>query len=196
MQEFPGRKQLKTPNKNCKYCGEPFYVPPCFFNTIVYCSAECRKKDQRIRGICRFCGKVISIQKNRGKVLFCNNKCYTEWKKQQIGKKCFAWKNGNTPIEKAERKRSEYKDWRKAVFERDNFICQICLKRGEKLNAHHIKSFSKYPDSRYDVSNGITLCISCHRSIHKSCGFSRPSDYIAALNIRAKAFVSEPMVTG
>lgn len=31
--------------------------------------------------------------------------------------------------------------------------------------------------------------------ICKSCGFSLPADYIAALNIRAKALVSEPMVT-
>lgn len=30
----------------------------------------------------------------------------------------------------------------------------------------------------------------------KSCGFSLPSDYIAALNIRAKAEVNQPMVTG
>lgn len=55
-----------------------------------------------------------------------------------------------------------YTDWRKAVFERDNYTCQHCQQRGQALQAHHIRSWSKFPDLHYEVVNGLTLCKSCH----------------------------------
>lgn len=57
----------------------------------------------------------------------------------------------------------EYIQWRKAVYERDDFNCQECKARGGKLEAHHIKPFATHPELRFEVSNGITLCKSCHR---------------------------------
>lgn len=38
-----------------------------------------------------------------------------------------------------------------------------CNKVGGPLHAHHIKSFAFYPDERYDLNNGKTLCINCHK---------------------------------
>ena len=61
----------------------------------------------------------------------------------------------------------EYRDWRKAVYERDGYTCQICGKRGGNLNAHHIKHFAQYPELRMDITNGITLCYDCHRAVHR-----------------------------
>lgn len=61
----------------------------------------------------------------------------------------------------------EYRQWREAVFKRDNWTCQECQKRGGDLEAHHIKAFYKYPKLRFEISNGQTLCIICHMKIDK-----------------------------
>ena len=65
------------------------------------------------------------------------------------------------------RRCSEYQNWRKAVFERDGYTCQICGQKGYELNAHHILHYSKHPDLRYELSNGITLCEECHKKVHR-----------------------------
>ncbi len=43
-------------------------------------------------------------------------------------------------------------------------MCYLCEARKE-LEAHHLKSFIQYPDLRFDINNGITLCKKCHDSI-------------------------------
>lgn len=65
------------------------------------------------------------------------------------------------------RRSGEYNNWRRLVFERDEYTCQSCGQHGGILNAHHIKPFSKFPDLRLDINNGITLCKDCHRGVHK-----------------------------
>lgn len=68
------------------------------------------------------------------------------------------------------RRCSAYKVWRTSVYERDNYTCQMCNARGCRLNAHHIKSYARFPSLRYDVSNGVTLCESCHKFVHSRKG--------------------------
>jgi len=72
------------------------------------------------------------------------------------------WKGGITPIIFALRKSKEYRHWRNAVLERDGFRCQKCHKSNRRLDAHHIFSFTLFPELRFDVSNGITVYASCH----------------------------------
>ena len=59
--------------------------------------------------------------------------------------------------------------WRKAVLKRDNFCCKECSfedKKGGQLNAHHIIPVRDPKCNKYDVNNGICLCIDCHVKIH------------------------------
>lgn len=64
----------------------------------------------------------------------------------------------------------EYDEWRKAVFQRDDYTCQRCGQRGGRLHAHHIKAWAEYPELRYDVANGITYCAKCHQAVHQEQG--------------------------
>lgn len=73
------------------------------------------------------------------------------------------WKGGITLAQEAARSSLEAKLWRKAVFERDNYTCTGCGARGGYLNADHIKPFADYPELRWELDNGRTLCVSCHR---------------------------------
>ena len=61
-------------------------------------------------------------------------------------------------------RRNPYRAWRIAVFTRDNYTCQICEIHGSKAYLHvdHIKQWAFYPELRYEVSNGRTLCKNCH----------------------------------
>lgn len=83
------------------------------------------------------------------------------------GEKCHLWRGGITPINNKIRSSIEYKEWRKAVYERDNYTCVWCGdKTSGNLQADHIKPFSLYPELRLVVDNGRTLCRDCHKKTH------------------------------
>lgn len=83
-----------------------------------------------------------------------------------------AWRPDKSPsaYANAVRRSAEYKDWRKAVYERDEHTCQICGRRGGKLHAHHLNSFTTFPGLRYDPANGVTLCNEHHLEFHRQFG--------------------------
>lgn len=80
------------------------------------------------------------------------------------GEKHPAWKGGITKISHKIRTSLEYKQWRQAVLERDNFTCVLCgyvSGKPRDMRADHIKPFHLYPDLRFEVSNGRALCVPC-----------------------------------
>jgi len=77
-----------------------------------------------------------------------------------VGEKAGHWKGGS--YAGLHRHTAEWKDWRKSVFSRDDYTCQMCGRRGVYLEAHHIWPRAKYPDRVFDIDNGITLCRDCH----------------------------------
>ena len=70
-------------------------------------------------------------------------------------------------MEKRNFKDPKYKEWRRRVYSRDGWKCQMpyCPRTSKKLEAHHIKRWANFPSLRYVVTNGITLCKFCHDRI-------------------------------
>lgn len=56
----------------------------------------------------------------------------------------------------------EYREWRKSVLKRDNYLCALCNEHEKEMHAHHILTKAKYPHLIFDINNGITLCEDCH----------------------------------
>lgn len=79
------------------------------------------------------------------------------------GDKNSNWKGGVSPINHRIRESAEYKDWRTAVFKRDDYTCQECGSRGYRLQVDHIKPFAYFPELRLVIENGRTLCVECHQ---------------------------------
>jgi 5-methylcytosine-specific restriction endonuclease McrA len=62
------------------------------------------------------------------------------------------------------RKTREYRIWRANVIRRDK-VCTVCGS-GQHRQAHHIEQGAYNTALRYDISNGVTLCRTCHTSFH------------------------------
>lgn len=108
---------------------------------------------------------------NKGKK--CNPPSEQHRKKLSEGvKKAYDKKGRITPHRILLRTSKKYLDWRRSVFERDNYTCQGCgAKSGngkrQPLNAHHIIPVSIDESMIFEKDNGVTLCIECHQETHK-----------------------------
>jgi predicted restriction endonuclease len=103
------------------------------------------------------------------KIVFCpfKNQFNRDLLNSRSGNFHWNWKGGISSENKILRNSSEYKQWRTNVFNRDEFTCQECGAYGVILNAHHIKPWAKYPEFRFDIDNGLTLCKECHIEVHR-----------------------------
>lgn len=121
---------------------------------------------------CLQCNEVFEKQSTRSRrdflerCKFCSKKCYNLSMKgvtlSEERKNILFRNHGKTSAQKSVRESTQYKDWRISIFERDNYTCQDCKVKGGKLQADHIKPFAFYPELRFEMSNGRTLCVSCH----------------------------------
>lgn len=97
----------------------------------------------------------------------------------KVGASHPSWRGGKTPLRNEIRRWTRYKDWRDAVYNRDDYTCQECNGRGGDLQAHHIVPVNKILrdnaiktaeqalrcNQLWDISNGDTLCEKCHPKV-------------------------------
>jgi len=74
------------------------------------------------------------------------------------------WIKDRSLLKKREQRNdSAYIAWRREVWLRDNFTCKIANPDcNGRIEAHHILGWKSYPELRYQVNNGITLCHAHH----------------------------------
>lgn len=84
------------------------------------------------------------------------------------GEKHWNWKGGITSWRKILYSSAAYKNWRNAVFERDDYTCRVCGERGGNVESHHILPVRDNKNTLliFDINNGITLCKRCHRETY------------------------------
>jgi hypothetical protein len=164
-----GIKPRKRTISVCIVCGKSFEHKS--YRKAKYCSKLCwshRNPKEMIE--CLYCGKEYWTYDKTRK--YCSKKCSDKHHGElSSGVNSHLWRGGKTSLNKLERSRAKYNEWRNKVFQRDRYTCCKCGITGGHgkavfLNAHHIKSFSEHPESRYDISNGITLCKNCHLLEH------------------------------
>lgn len=156
--------------KTCSTCGNSFYTKPFRAKTQKFCSIKCRPQVWN-KGLTKADPRVMTYivkvaQAHKGKRVSRNTEFVTG-DKRISGESHWNWKGGvhlmNKGVRQSIMSLGIYKNWRKAVFERDNFTCCLCSKRGGILHADHIKPFSLHPELIVELSNGRTLCSPCHR---------------------------------
>lgn len=76
-----------------------------------------------------------------------------------------------TKEEREGRRGAAHDDWSRMVLERDDFTCGMCSKVGGKLVAHHLNSYNWDRENRYNIDNGVTMCVECHREFHSIYGY-------------------------
>lgn len=160
--------------KNCVECSAPFKVQ----------RSQTKERKKIVNG------KIFLYRGGR----FCSRKCFSVYFKKNIkttlGK---TWKHSNEYRSKLSDARKgvrnpafihgEYsgakrrgltlpqQQWRRKIYERDKFTCQMCgVRNGSgkttKLQAHHICPWGLFAKLRYRLSNGVTLCVGCHKRTH------------------------------
>ena len=165
-----GKKGRKYPHLRkarigtCLVCGKEFRAINDFKEyKQKYCSKECWSKRGQVlyEHECLRCGKKFKTRDKRIKK-YCSRQCAF---KDMVGKKAGRFKDGKSLERDSARLAKEVTEWREAVYKRDNYTCQECGIKGN-IHAHHIKSWAEYPELRFDIDNGITLCEGCHGEIH------------------------------
>jgi len=168
--------------KSCPVCNTEFISYKCENKKI--CSRKCfsgyikqhPEMYKNIRNLASFTGKKHS-DKSKAKMRKATLRLISEGKRDMsamselarpfnTGANNVNWKGGISKINRTDRQNAsqtkEYKQWRKMVFERDNYTCQICEQYNGVLHADHIERWADNKELRYTVTNGRTLCVACH----------------------------------
>lgn len=158
MRNSLGQFERGTPNPNkkvwvkktCPACQSSFEVKPSLIR-VIHCSQSCARKGKDSPRK----GAVLSPEQ-KSKI----STAHRTWKERNPERVHWNFIGDRSLLAKhQERNDMAYKEWRKQVWLRDNFVCKIANPDCKgRIEAHHILSWTSYPKLRYEVNNGITLC--------------------------------------
>lgn len=156
------------------------------FKNFGYYSTDLKiQSNKKVIAVCESCKKerVLAFQDYRELCKSCarngtKRPDLAKRNRKNIRDKSPVW-NPNLTVEDREigRRYPEYYEWRKNIYIRDDFTCQICGDNsGGILNAHHLEGYANNPDLRITLENGVTLCKSCHNNFHHRYGYNNTKE--------------------
>jgi len=166
----------------CIECGKEASVYPKRAETYKFCSYECRgkwraehwvgDKHPRWQGgerekTCEHCGKAFGLKPGQPittfrKQKFCSKPCADKGGLRHEGEAHPLYKQDS----RRKNRRGKHGAWARAVISRDRAACQHCGATDVELHAHHIKPFAEFPELRWEILSGLTLCHTCHWAVH------------------------------
>lgn len=113
--------------------------------------------------ICKICGveKELSLMRKNARICKdCRNASLRTGRRVGFPKGGIPWNKGTGETKNGWKAR----EWIKSVKERDNYICQHCgCNNRLRMQAHHIVPWKDSIELRFELTNGMTLCRSCHK---------------------------------
>lgn len=175
-----GRRLKQYVKIVCLYCGKEIELQPsrAYDRKIgkprQFCNVTCaarfiqsRKKELWDIQTCPVCKKEFSVRPYKKQKCCCwdcriKHRAYLKGIKH--GEEHVSWR-GNRVKRRRWYNRKIYLDWAKAVKQRDGYVCRKCGNIKYVL-AHHVIPWEEDESKRFDVDNGLTLCLSCHQKHH------------------------------
>src|SRR6266851_443116 len=164
----------------CRYCTERVQIKCAFCQRFVFVLRK--KAEQRGQRFCsRRCANLWNGRSREGRPS-CACGCGI-----LIGPQATRYISGHNPTKPLRRRgpdhpnwkggpkrrhlSPEHREWREKVFRRDDYTCRNCgarngMGKSVYLHAHHIRPVADEPSAAYDIDNGLTFCVECHRTHH------------------------------
>lgn len=124
-------------------------------------------QSRKITLVCAECGKTKLVSPVYRDRQYCSRVCSY---RAMSGPGSSKWQGGVTSERRAFYTSTDWGAISKAVWVRDNAICQRCGERHKyndpRFEVHHIAGFARFPELRLSLENLVLLCGRCHRFIH------------------------------
>lgn len=149
---------------HCEYCKTEYHRAPSNIAESKYCSKQCKDKAPRqgkviVNTVCSVCSLGFHVKPSQQSKRFtCSRVCQGKYRTKE------SLKREHKPAQY--RKTYAYWQWMLAVKNRDRWTCVNCSSK-TKVIAHHIFRFWSFPEFRYSIDNGMTLCRICHKTVSK-----------------------------
>ena len=181
---FKKTSQIKLWSGKCMSCAKIGSVPwnkgpdgPRIRKKVDVNCQQCKKLiNKRVdelktwSGNCKSCASklVVRFKQPKPTCKHCNIEIYTKGAncrtcstKNRSGKRHYKWRGGVTSQSRYERT-VFVKFTKPEILKRDDYTCKMCNTRGGNLHIDHIKSWSEFPEIRFEPTNCQTLCMACH----------------------------------
>lgn len=168
-------------NQTCHSCANRIDKAKTLINGTRYGRLMVISSHSSGKSLCRcFCGNTVVVfnyNLTGGHTLSCGclqkeivSKIGHELTSKIYGESSIAYRNGNSNGRNLLSSRTEFKEACEKVMNTNDYKCVKCDST-DNIHIHHIIPYSVNKNLFLEASNMTTLCVSCHRRLHKQFGF-------------------------